>query len=399
MGCGMQRSRDDISQSGRHATVIAAALLVLAAFAVRIVLAWFSTGTNDAGTWLRFANRITSHGLFNAYFSLPSLNHPPLPALWSAAALKLSQASDVHFEFIFKLPAILADASACVILYLIFAQRHGRRAGWIAAAAYACNPVAILVGAYHCNTDNIYAMFCLLAAWFIARGRPLTSGLSLAAAINVKLIPVLLVPALLSMCRTRREAVRFILGLSIGVIPFIPLLIAVGPQFARNALAYNSLANRWGIGFFLYEMYHQPPFRTFAYEAMRFYFENGRWFILAAVALVSFFSFRRRAWDAYEVGAIALAIFLILAPGFGLQYTVAIAPLLLAASLAAGALYGLLAGLLLAFAYVATWTGNVPLASFFDGPWPMPGPLFGLLAWWVLIVYVIRVLRRAGSKR
>ena len=379
--------------------VIAFALLTLAAFAARFVLAWFSTGTNDAGTWLRFANRITSHGLFNAYFSLPSLNHPPLPALWSAAALKVAQLTGAQFEFIFKLPAILADAIACRILYLVFSHRRAPRAGWAAAAGYAWCPVAILVSAYHCNTDNIYAMLCLLAAYLLWRGRPFASGLSLAAAINVKLIPVLLVPALLSLCRTRREALRFILGVSAGVIPFIPVLIAVGPQFARNALAYNSLANRWGIGFFLYEMYNQPRFRTFAYGAMRFYFENGRWVILAAVALLSYFSWRRRAWDAYEAGAMTLAIFLILAPGFGLQYTVAIAPLLVAACRTVGSLYGLLAGLMLFLAYLATWTGEVPLASFFDGPWPMPGPLFGLIAWWVLMGYLIRVLRRAAARR
>jgi len=57
------------------------------------------------------------------------------------------------------------------------------------------------------------------------RDRPLLSGMALAGAINIKLIPVLLIPAMVLRSRSWRSAGLLVLGLGAGVLPFIPALL------------------------------------------------------------------------------------------------------------------------------------------------------------------------------
>ena len=67
-------------------------------------------------------------------------------------------------------------------------------------------PVRILVSGYHGNTDAVYAMLSLLAVYLLQdRNRPLLAGLALGLAINIKLIPVLLIPPLVLAAQSIRE--------------------------------------------------------------------------------------------------------------------------------------------------------------------------------------------------
>ena len=375
-----------------HKFTVTCAVLIAIGFAARLVVSWHSIGTNDAGAWERFARGVEARGLRDAYGRFPSLNHPPLPVLWAGAALGVARGTGASFEFVFKLPAILADAASCALLLRIVGSRCGPRAGWYAAVAMALSPAAVLVGAYHCNTDNVYAMLCLLACAMLDRGKSFGAGVALAGAVNVKLIPVLLIPPLLAICRTRRDAILFLTGCAAGAIPLLVAWIGTGPAFAQHVLAYSPRANRWGIAFVLYELYLNEPTRRVALDLMRFYFETGRWFILASVAMLSFFAWRRRKWNAYELGALTLSIFLLLTPGFGLQYMVIVVPLLLAVSLAAGTIYGLISGAFLAVAYASVWTGTVPLYSFFDGPIERSAALIGAAAWLLLALLCARLV-------
>ena len=382
----------------RNFSVTCAALIAIG-FIARVVLSWYSIGTNDAPVAALRGEAIEQRGLFETYRRFPSLNHPPLPMFWTFAALRISRATGAPFEFVFRLPMIAADAGSCLLLANLWRRRASTRRAWIAAVAMSLSPCALLVGAYHFNTDSLLAMLCLLACVLLDRGRFFAAGAALAAAINVKLIPMLLVPPLLAICRTRRGAMQLLGGTALGAVPLLIAWIGIGPAFARHVLAYNPQANRWGVGFVLYELYLNQPTRRAALDLMRFYFETGRWFILAAVAMLSFFAWRRHAWDACELGALTLSIFLLLTPGFGLQYMGIVAPLLLAVHLTTGTVYGLIAGAFLAVAYASAWTGTVPLYSFFDGPFARSAAVIGLVAWLELGTFTIRTLAGFSPRR
>ena len=82
-----------------------------------------------------------------------------------------------------------------------------------------------------------------------------------------------------------------------------------------------------------------------------------------------------------------------------MQYLVIIVPLLLAVSIARSWMYGSLAGIFLAVIYAIFLNPDIwPLYSEFRDPFPMPGPLFGLLAWWVLAETIVHQLQHPIGK-
>jgi Gpi18-like mannosyltransferase len=224
-----------------HAALIG---LIVVAIVLRAALAAASEGTSDVLFWKEIARQVAQRGLIKAYENEPLLNHPPLAALWARLALLAS--SGKSFSMMIKLPAIAADALSIVLLRRIWMDQQDARRASLAAVAMALSPVAILISGYHCNTDNVYALLSLLAMYFIANGRRFfLAGLALAAAINIKLVPVLLIPVVFSLCRSWRDARRLAGALLIGATPFLPLLFA--PRaIARNMLSYVPRASERG---------------------------------------------------------------------------------------------------------------------------------------------------------
>jgi hypothetical protein len=403
------------------------ASLTVLGFLVRLAISCISLGSNDQESFRWFGALAITTGPF-AYHLEPVLNHPPIPLVWAAMALLLSVPTDgAAFPFLFRLPAIFADVGSCILLYRIWTARGGNPVwGWLAATALAWNLDAILIGAYHCNTDNLCAFLTLLCAYLLSGGRsaegrsaeatprPLAGGLALAAAINVKLVPILLIPVFFAVAITPnagnrwRSAARFALGLSVGVIPFLFPLALVPAAFIRNVLAYNPAPGEWGIMFFAM---HLPELAIAPAGAHRFaeaYVIHGRFLVLGAALAVGVLALAwrwrhqkiraattQRMPDAYTLGALAWALFLVLTPGFGYQYTVYAVPLLMAVSIRFGWTYGLVAGLFVLSAYAGCWTNwRLPLESRFDGtrrPNPFPVPL-GLVAWAMLIAFVVNTV-------
>ncbi|CAN5650138.1 hypothetical protein BH09PLA1_BH09PLA1_13520 [soil metagenome] len=386
----------------------AADLLILLAalgIAARILLAVASIGSYDALLWRGFAEQISGQGLLQLYRTNPHFNHPPIPGWWAASALAIANATPLRFEFIFKLPMIASDAIVCVLLWKILVKRASKLFAGAVCAAYAWNLSAILTSAYHCNTDSIYAMLALLAVYLVEERRAhFLGGLALAAAINVKLIPVVLIIPMVGGYRDWKSLLRFIAGLSIGVIPFLLPLLESGKGFAHNTLAYTPNPAFWGVNYFLRELVRIPRFSGWASPIMERFHDVGRYIVLLAIAL---FTLVLRRWgqsgtriDRYTTCAAGAAIFLILAPGFGMQYTVLPIPLLMAAAPFFGLLYGTIAGVGCVFSYWLSWSGTFPLASTLGTPDDgAPDVQIGLLAWATLIAFVVNVLARSRPSR
>jgi hypothetical protein len=261
-------------------------------------------------------------------------------------------------------------------------------------AAYAWCPLAILLGAHHGNFDPLYAMLCLLAVYVIDHRRAwFVGGLILGAAINVKLIPVLLVPVVAATCVDVRQLARFAGGLAVASIPFALMLLFARSVLVRNVIQYQSFMDYWGVNEFLKEAARQPRFSAVAQTMMNAYFDRGRWILLCAIALLTVAA-RRQRMTATTASAGAAALFLILTPGFGLQYLAFAAPLLFATTLTHATIYGLTAGAFALFNYWLNWSGGFPIDSTgIATPPRAPGPQFGLLAWATLIAFVFTRFR------
>lgn len=369
-------------------------LAIALGMAVRITLSAVSIGSNDAGTFLAFAEQIRRIGLLRIYAVNPLFNHPPLPALWAAAVSLVAGRHLWPFAVLFRLAPIAADALVIGLLY-----RLRRRGGLWLAAAFACNLDSILVSAFHCNTDPCYAALCLLAVYLIEEhGWHFRGGLALAAAINVKLIPVLLIPPLLLACRDRRQAGRFLLGLSLGIAPFLPALLTVPRQFLHNVIAYGSYLERWGPLFFLIGWQHPVNPAVEDRRSVLLYYHVGKYLILITIGAWSLLARRRARWNRYEWCAVTFALFLILTPGFGVQYTALLGPLLFAAAPGFGIAYGAVAGIFLLVSYCALWNGQIPVQALFTAPMTNATAYLGVATWMVLVGYFAYTLIRSGCR-
>jgi Gpi18-like mannosyltransferase len=275
--------------------------LIALGIVLRLAIAVTSKGTNDAAAWLRFGDEINQHGLIETYRSDRDFNHPPIPAYWAALCAQISGSEDspLHdsiFTIVFKLPVIVADCAGIYLLWLIWRSRNDNAGALRVAAWFALSLDAILISAYHCNTDPIYVMLCLLCAYLLEKMRYLVAWLALGAAINIKLIPVLLIVPLLLTARNRYQAMRFIAGLALWVLPFVPLLILARKAFLANVLMYNSMVDRWGIDYFLLLGQSKWTPANHGEQLAAVYYAYARYLIFALILLWALLSRWRMKW-------------------------------------------------------------------------------------------------------
>jgi hypothetical protein len=106
---------------------------------------------------------------------------------------------------------------------------------------------------------------------------------------------------------------------------------------------------------------------------------------------------RRGEFDQYRAFAMAAAVFVVIAPGFGFQYTAIVGAALLAYDLRAGAIWGLLSGLQLLSFYFFMWDGSFPILS--QSPQgPGPAVIFQYLAWGWALNWLIQQWRRKQTE-
>jgi Glycosyltransferase family 87 len=362
-------------------------------FLVRLALVAVSLGSNDIFTWELFGRWIARRGLLDLYAQNPTFNHPPLPGYYSAAAIGLADGLHVPFAIVFKLPIVCCDAFAAYLLFKLWSRRRDELIGWKGAAMYAWGLTPILVSSYHGNTDSVAAAAWLLSVYLATERRAdFAAGLALAAAINVKLIPILGIPAAFAHYRSSKRATRFLDGLALGLLPFVPVVISVGPAFYRNAIAYNSSLDLWGLPGIGLLLSKSPGLLGQLGRALAtLCLSLGKPFIVFAVLASAAWSRWKSSIDPYALAALAPALFLALTPGFGIQYTQYLCPLLYAASLGDGVLWATSSGLFIGLVYLEFWTGTFPWRSVHATSFPMPSPIVGLVAWVVLVGIIPRL--------
>jgi hypothetical protein len=361
----------------------------------RIWVVKHSLGSNDMLTWWSFATEIDQHGLGFVYDNDPRFNHPPLMGLLGYLLHAAAAKTGVRFDVLFKTPQLLADAGVAALLYWMWQRRSARYAA-LAVALFCWNPASLLVSAYHGNTDPLCAALALVAVLLVDSKRPLLAGLALGASINVKLIPLLLVPALYSCVCGWRQAARFTVGLSFGVLPFVPVALWHWPGFSAHVLTYNSFPGIWGITSILTVLKSNANLGALLKDlhVMTFWVENGsRLVLLATLVLGGVNLARGRPWSARELGACAFSVFLVLTPGFGVQYIVYPVALLFAANLTRAVAFSTIAGFYAFVLYFSLWTQSQPFYSDFYVGHPMGAQVVGYLAWMVLIRTVVDLLR------
>jgi hypothetical protein len=350
----------------------------------RLLLWWNSIGSNDALIWYSHAEAIRDYGIVGTYEQVQAFNHPPLIGLYMYAALVVADGDLFTFAHLLKLPALAGEALAMAMLW--------RFAGCRPAAVYALLPAPILVSAFHGNTDCLLAALLLGSALAFDRDRYVLAGLLFGAAMNVKVVPLMLLPIVLLAPLSVRALVRLGGGLAIGAIPFVPPALYAGQAMIRNMVDYIPNPENWGVLSVLNPALDQPNLAGVASPARDWYIENGRYLVLLAIIAVAVLARLRRPLPTSAQLAAAIALFLLLAPGFGVQYVAYAVPLLCLIDVKAAIQWGLAAGLFIGCVYWTFVTSWSPVQSIFSGPYPAPAPILGAVAWTVLLAFLARTL-------
>jgi hypothetical protein len=372
-------------------------LIGVAALALRLWVMSCTIGTNDMEAWRGFAVYIQEHGLVATYHAVAEFNHPPLMGEWARLALAVSGGSSgvASFPFVFKLLPFAGDVLSAWLLFSYARERQTIARALALSAIFLCNPCSLLITAYHGNTDPLLAALCLWAALAAGRGRMLAAGLALGAALNVKLIPSVLVVPLAFAAASRKDLGRYVGGLLVMSIPFVWALLAVKGPFLTHVLAYNSVPGMWGINLLITDL-----------EAIRHlgaglgawrepFFASARYLILGGSACLALLAKPRTQQSTIAVCAFGLCLSLVLAAGFGYQYLAWPLPLLFAREPRRAFVISLAGGVLLALLYLHYWDGVAPALSRMS-VWPRAGVTAGFVTWALLLSSTWRIARSAA---
>jgi uncharacterized membrane protein len=310
--------------------------LGLVALTVKLAIAYNTIGTNDAVFFYGFAKVLSEHGLEWTYQHSRYFNHPPLTAYYLRGIYALTeqrwcQDIGIHFPFLLRLPGIIADFLVVIVLLRI-SKIDIRIPTW-ALAFFAISPVSLMVSGFHGNTDPVMVLLLVCAVWMCLRNRPALAGLFFALSCQIKIVPLLFLPAFVFFWLSHGKARHFLTSTAITTCSlwFEPLL-NFPILFAKNVLAYGSYWGIWGITYCL----RQSGLHDFS--GISFYdFEPAQNVVVTILKLIIVSAALWIAWQNrsargrgfVESLAYTWLVFFVFAPGVCPQYLVWLAPFVL----------------------------------------------------------------------
>lgn len=369
--------------------------ILLAGLFARLIIVLVSDGSNDIRTWEHFASTVLDEGIASAYQKHPACNHPPLTLWLAGALLHVSTATGIRFSILFKIPSLAAEVLTMLLLLrmstIFLPSRYAR---WT-LGAYALSPLPMLVSAFHGNTDALCSSGALLALYFMYRKQAACSGLCLATAMNVKLIPSLLAPFLgLSCARSSGPGMRALMvysgAIGIGLSPLLMMHFHT-PDFFARVVQYPVTPDRWGIMYFLSELQRFEIGQVCLGDLQSAYRLYGRYVVLCiagVVGLLAPFVARNRL---RHLAAMIACIFCVAAPGWGIQYLLYPLPFLLLSSPRLGLGYAVSGGMFAVFLYGSFLVPTFPFSTFHNQKLSGAMGVFGALVWAYLLLCLVRI--------
>ncbi len=342
INAGQERTLAESSRARQQNVLIVGAALI--AFAFKLVIAFNTFGTNDVAAFYMFAGSLREHGLEWTYrngvifFSnFPVFNHPPVTAYYlelidTLSKLPFFRDYGLTFPFLLRLPGIVSDLIAVLVLIRIRDRTPERQIPTWAMLLFALSPVSIMVSGFHGNTDPILVMFLLVAALMCLRDRPALCGIFLALSCQIKIIPLILLPILLFFWLKRGVAVRFVVPFALlNLALWVQPLIKFPALFFRNVFSYNGFWGGWGISYCL-KLTHWSQFSSGFFNlpaAARIVAWALKLGIISVVILIGWR--RRQLSERALLDSIAYAwiTLFVLAPSICAQYMVWLAPFIL----------------------------------------------------------------------
>lgn len=312
-----------ISAARAFAPPQAATLAVALALRLLVVLLAYHHTPHDVAVDFLHTGQAVLHGE-NPLLSLPQYRWNFLPTMPYVHALEIQ--SGLPWPVAGKICPVLADLTSIGLVGALAGRERAARVRW----QYAIHPLPLLVVAWHGQVEPTAVALGLAALWLARRQRPGIAGVLLGLAVSVKTWPMLFAPG-----AARETPPRRWVWLAAGGAAPLALLFASIPLFLHSGVAesmrvltgYRSYVGIWGwsgvgrLAGLVGIGYAGPsidPYRRFGT-------------VLLLVALVTAVLMLWRRLGGTELTAALLLVFLGATPGFGAQYLLWPAALLLVA--------------------------------------------------------------------
>jgi hypothetical protein len=154
--------------------------LMLAGLILRLALASIHSFSIDTGTFQAWAVSLSHDGPWNFYKPDSFTDYAPgymYVLLLIGEMDKLLHFTNAQWEYVLKLPSIVADMASAYLLYRML-DKEKAALQLAATAIYIFFPCALLVGAVWGQVDSILAFFLLLTVYFIGREKPVAGAVA-----------------------------------------------------------------------------------------------------------------------------------------------------------------------------------------------------------------------------
>jgi len=212
--------------------VLTLAILLLAAFAVRLLLFPLQGYANDMGTFSYWFNTAASQGIrpFYTYVleNVGWVDYPPFNVYIFYAFGSLGRVfSSVDMSFFVKLAPTLFDVATSGVIYLFLRKYLSQKQTLIATVLYAFNPAIIYNVAVWGQFDAIYTFFLLISMLLALKRKPEMSAVVFGIALLTKPQGIALLPLIAVLIfkkdgikRLLTSIVAFVATIFIVILPF-----------------------------------------------------------------------------------------------------------------------------------------------------------------------------------
>lgn len=253
-------------------------LLLVLGILVRLIFAGISAWNYDVRVWHQFAFEL-SEGI--EVYSFKNFSYPPGAAailsvivyplikfvpseLWGGVdpwLYKLSVDSWLFdplvtspiFNYILKLPLLIAEIIIVYSSYLVYRDRIGENNSKLFILLFYLNPLVLFISAIHGQLDILPLLFLYLSfLLLISRRSYIISGIMFGISISFKMFPLFILPSIVILILSNKSEdlksrFRSLKNFIIGLLPPI-MLMAI--YFFFNRDAYVSVFRRFGtLGF------------------------------------------------------------------------------------------------------------------------------------------------------
>lgn len=288
--------------------VLTLAILLLAAFAVRLLLFPLQGYANDMGTFSYWFNTAASQGIrpFYTYVleNVGWVDYPPFNVYIFYAFGSLGRVfSSVDMSFFVKLAPTLFDVATSGVIYLFLRKYLSQKQTLIATALYAFNPAIIYNVAVWGQFDAIYTFFLLISMLLALKRKPEMSAVVFGIALLTKPQGIALLP-LIAVLIFKKDGIKRLLTSTAAFVATI--FIVILPFEWSNPVTFLS-----DIYFGAYGGYEFTSINAFNFWALYgLWIEDGAlnivgWGLFAAFAGFAMFVLHRR----YHVSGDNLAIY------------------------------------------------------------------------------------------